>query len=87
MANSEDLIREMHGDIKALRAQMESAEKAREHIRDEIVEIKGQVGAHNKELEGHRQEVTKVKTWFNAVATVLSLIWAGVLVIANWLKE
>lgn len=82
--NSEVLIREMHGDIKVLGAEMKSAAKAREYIRKEVEDVKAQLQDHQKVLEGHRQEVTKVKTAFGVITSIFGAIWAGALVLLKW---
>jgi len=85
-ASTDDLLREMHGDLKVLKTQNEAAAKAREHIRREIGEVKDQIKDHRKVLNDHRNEVTRVRTIFRSVTWFLGILWVGVVAAMRWLS-
>jgi len=85
--NNDDLIREMHGDLKVLRRESETAKESREQIYADIEEVKDAIEQNRRCIQKQRAEIVRIKAVFGVVSTFLSALWVGLLGWLRWFRE
>ncbi len=80
---NDELMREMHGDLKVLRRESETAKESRERIHRDIEEVKDAIEQNRRCIQKQRAEIVRITAVFGVVSTFLSAWWVGLL---GWMK-